>query len=74
MVISSSLVFMKIHLNVITILQFILFSNIDCSKVPSFVRMIMPKGTLEFHEESWNAFPYCKTIITVGEAWCGLPR
>lgn len=25
----------------------------------------MPKGSLEFHEESWNAYPYSKTVITV---------
>lgn len=34
------------------------------SKAPAFIRMLMPKGTLEFHEESWNAYPYCKTVIT----------
>lgn len=37
------------------------------SKAPAFIRMLMPKGTLEFHEESWNAYPYCKTVITVSE-------
>ena len=34
------------------------------SKVPSLVRMIAPKGSLEIHEEAWNAYPYCKTILT----------
>ncbi|KAI5724524.1 hypothetical protein M8J77_013509 [Diaphorina citri] len=26
--------------------------------------MIAPKGSLEIHEEAWNAYPYCKTVIT----------
>lgn len=34
------------------------------SKVPSLIRMIAPKGSLEIHEEAWNAYPYCKTVIT----------
>jgi|ERR1711973_38498 len=34
------------------------------SKVSEFLQMLMPKGSLEFHEESWNAYPYCKTIVT----------
>lgn len=34
------------------------------SKVPSLVRAIAPKGSLEIHEEAWNAYPYCKTILT----------
>eukprot|EP00112_Aurelia_sp_Birch-Aquarium-sp1_P016917 Seg3875.3 transcript_id=Seg3875.3/GoldUCD/mRNA.D3Y31 product="Phosphatidylinositol transfer protein alpha isoform" protein_id=Seg3875.3/GoldUCD/D3Y31 len=31
------------------------------SKVPSFIRVIAPKGSLEIHEKAWNAYPYCKT-------------
>lgn len=38
------------------------------SKVPSFIRLLAPKGSLEIHEEAWNAYPYCRTVITV----CGL--
>ncbi|XP_036005811.1 phosphatidylinositol transfer protein alpha isoform [Fundulus heteroclitus] len=34
------------------------------SKVPQFVRMIAPKGSLEVHEKAWNAYPYCRTILT----------
>ncbi|XP_065223437.1 phosphatidylinositol transfer protein beta isoform isoform X3 [Planococcus citri] len=34
------------------------------SKVPAFIKMIAPKGSLEIHEEAWNAYPYCRTIIT----------
>ena len=33
------------------------------SKVPNFVRMIAPKGSMEIHEEAWNAYPYCKTVL-----------
>lgn len=35
------------------------------SKVPSFIRLMAPKGSLEIHEEAWNAYPYCRTVITV---------
>lgn len=31
------------------------------SKVPGFVRMIAPEGSLVFHEKAWNAYPYCRT-------------
>lgn len=34
------------------------------SKVPSFIRAIAPKGSLEIHERAWNAYPYCRTIVT----------
>lgn len=34
------------------------------SKVPSFIRLLVPKGAMEIHEEAWNAYPYCKTVIT----------
>ncbi|KAF2360851.1 Phosphatidylinositol transfer protein [Trinorchestia longiramus] len=34
------------------------------SKVPGFIRMLAPEGSLEVHEEAWNAYPYCKTVIT----------
>ncbi|XP_065333666.1 phosphatidylinositol transfer protein alpha isoform isoform X5 [Cloeon dipterum] len=35
------------------------------SKVPKFIRLLAPKGSLEVHEEAWNAYPYCRTVITV---------
>lgn len=35
------------------------------SKVPGFIRIMLPKNSLEIHEEAWNAYPYCKTVITV---------
>ncbi|XP_070571740.1 phosphatidylinositol transfer protein alpha isoform-like isoform X1 [Ptychodera flava] len=34
------------------------------SKVPAFIRLLAPKGALEIHEKAWNAYPYCKTVIT----------
>jgi hypothetical protein len=34
------------------------------SKVPTFIRMLAPKGSMEIHEEAWNAYPYCRTVIT----------
>ena len=37
------------------------------SKVPGFIRMLLPKNSLEVHEEAWNAYPYCRTVITVSE-------
>jgi len=38
------------------------------SKVPAFIRILLPKNSLEIHEEAWNAYPYCKTVITVSVA------
>lgn len=32
-----------------------------CSKVPSFISVLAPKGSLVVHEEAWNAYPYCRT-------------
>jgi hypothetical protein len=34
------------------------------SKVPALVKWIAPKGALEILEEAWNAYPYCKTVLT----------
>ncbi|XP_069003528.1 phosphatidylinositol transfer protein alpha isoform-like [Embiotoca jacksoni] len=34
------------------------------SKVPGIIRMIAPKGALQVREEAWNAYPYCKTVLT----------
>lgn len=34
------------------------------SKVPWWIRKLAPKGTLEMHEEAWNAYPYCRTIVS----------
>ena len=35
------------------------------SKVPWWLRKMAPKGTLEFHEEAWNAYPFCRTCVNV---------
>lgn len=34
------------------------------SKVPAFIRFLVPNQSLVIHEESWNAYPFCRTIIT----------
>jgi hypothetical protein len=41
-----------------------LYTYEHCSKVPAIVRLVAPKGALEVHEEAWNAYPYCKTVLT----------
>lgn len=33
-------------------------------KVPRFLRMVAPKGSLEATEKAWNAYPYCKTVLS----------
>lgn len=35
------------------------------SKVPAFLRRIAPKGSLAIHEKAWNAYPYCRTELSV---------
>ncbi|CAF1402218.1 unnamed protein product [Rotaria magnacalcarata] len=34
------------------------------SRVPGFVRLVFKESNLSMHEEAWNAYPYCKTVIT----------
>merc|ERR1711962_1587770 len=34
------------------------------SKVPGFIRLLAPEGSMEIHEEAWNAYPYCRTVIS----------
>ncbi|XP_030273575.1 phosphatidylinositol transfer protein beta isoform-like isoform X1 [Sparus aurata] len=34
------------------------------NKVPGFLRRLAPANALEFHEKAWNAYPYCRTIVT----------
>ncbi|KAI8063907.1 hypothetical protein BC940DRAFT_306670 [Gongronella butleri] len=36
------------------------------SRVPFFVRAVIPESALEIYEEAWNAYPYCKTVLTNG--------
>ena len=33
-------------------------------QVPSWIKMVAPKGSLEIEEEAWNAYPYCKTVLS----------
>ena len=40
-------------------------SHISYSKVPGWVRMFAPAGSLHMQEEAWNAYPYCRTVLTV---------
>ncbi|KAI6219641.1 Phosphatidylinositol transfer protein alpha isoform [Aphelenchoides besseyi] len=34
------------------------------SKVPWFFRKMLPEAAMVLVEESWNAFPYCKTVLS----------
>ncbi|CAJ1066060.1 phosphatidylinositol transfer protein alpha isoform-like [Xyrichtys novacula] len=34
------------------------------SKVPSILSKVAPEGSLRVHEKAWNAYPYCRTILT----------
>nr|CAB3264900.1 phosphatidylinositol transfer protein alpha isoform-like [Phallusia mammillata] len=34
------------------------------SRVPKFLEYLAPAGSLELQEEAWNAYPFCKTVIT----------
>ena len=34
------------------------------SRLPGWVRAVAPSNALKLHEESWNAFPHTKTILT----------
>lgn len=35
------------------------------SKLPKFVARLFPSAATKLDERSWNAFPYCKTELTV---------
>lgn len=34
------------------------------SKIPKLLHMLLPAGSTEVHEHAWNAYPYCRTIIS----------
>lgn len=34
------------------------------TKIPQFFKSILPHDAMEVHEEAWDAYPYCRTIIT----------
>ena len=44
--------------------QYTLKTYYLASKVPGWGRAIVPSGALELQEEAWNAYPYCKTVLT----------
>ncbi|PAA54792.1 hypothetical protein BOX15_Mlig008177g2 [Macrostomum lignano] len=33
------------------------------NKVPKFIRLLAPSGSLEMTETAWNAYPYCRTVV-----------
>ena len=35
------------------------------NKVPRIVRYLAPKEALQLEEKAWNAYPYCRTVLTV---------
>lgn len=37
-------------------------------RMPAFVRWLAPSRFLEIHEEAWNAYPYCKTVLFCAKA------
>eukprot|EP00794_Sanderia_malayensis_P007797 gene7797-8643_t len=34
------------------------------TKLPSMISLLSPTGLVEVREESWNAYPYCRTLYT----------
>lgn len=34
------------------------------SRVPTFVKYVLPKQSLQMNEVAWNAYPKCKTVLT----------
>ena len=34
------------------------------SRVPGWLRLVFAESSLTMHEEAWNAYPYCKTVLT----------
>jgi len=39
------------------------------SRLPGWARALAPAGALRLEEEAWNAYPYCKTVLT--NPWMG---
>jgi hypothetical protein len=39
--------------------------QLNFRKIPKVLQSILPAGGYDIHEEAWNAYPYCKTIVTV---------
>ena len=34
------------------------------TRVPGFIRLLAPASALLIDEKAWNAYPYCKTVMT----------
>lgn len=34
------------------------------SRLPGWIRAVIPSSALKLEERAWNAYPYCKTVIT----------
>lgn len=34
-------------------------------RTPGWIQKLIPANLLDFHEEAWNAYPFCKTVISV---------
>ncbi|KAI7820609.1 phosphatidylinositol transfer protein beta isoform [Kickxella alabastrina] len=34
------------------------------SRIPALLRPLIPKDALILHEEAWNGYPHCKTVVT----------
>uniref|UniRef100_A0AC34G9C1 Phosphatidylinositol transfer protein n=1 Tax=Panagrolaimus sp. ES5 TaxID=591445 RepID=A0AC34G9C1_9BILA len=34
------------------------------SKMPWFIRKLLPESAMVLDEECWNSYPYCKTVVT----------
>lgn len=44
--------------------QYTLKKYFLASKVPKLISALAPSGSLEILEEAWNAYPYCKTVLS----------
>ena len=42
----------------------LLVTHHDDCQVPGWIKMVAPAGSLEIHEEAWNAYPYCRTVLS----------
>ena len=50
---------------IVVYLILILLLNLNTRKLPKFVSRLFPASATKLDEKSWNAFPYCKTELTV---------
>lgn len=43
------------------------------SRLPGWIAALAPAGALKLEERAWNAFPYCKTELSVCACACSTP-